>query len=63
MQGYGDEGPVGDQDAFPWTRELPAPESEEAFADRVRHMGKVSKQRFALMARRFVRKSKGAKGM
>ena len=59
LQGYGDEGPVADKDGFLYTRKLEAvPDSDEAFLQRLRHMGKTSKQKFALMARRFANKSK-----
>lgn len=78
---YGGE-PVGDQDGFPFTRPVAAREDEEAFSRKLRHMGKASRQKFALvllsaarlatgrmdlwglwMARRWVRRSKGAPGL
>uniref|UniRef100_A0A914UUS7 CUE domain-containing protein n=1 Tax=Plectus sambesii TaxID=2011161 RepID=A0A914UUS7_9BILA len=50
---------------FPYTKQLPRgdEQDDEAFATRLKNMGKSSKQKFALMARKFTRRSKGARGM
>ncbi len=51
-------------DPFPYTKPIPKPdESDLAFTEKMKFMGKTSKQKFAMMARKFARKGKGAKGL
>ena len=49
---------------FPYTMPVGDAEHDDPalFADRLKHMSKTSKQKFALLARKFARSTKGPKG-
>lgn len=65
MVGYGDDNLDRFGQPFPQTMSLDggSVDDEVAFGEKLKHMGKSSRQKFALMARKFTRKSKGAKGV
>uniref|UniRef100_A0A5S6QFM1 CUE domain-containing protein n=1 Tax=Trichuris muris TaxID=70415 RepID=A0A5S6QFM1_TRIMR len=48
---------------FPYTKVINEDKSEVYFHEKLRHMGKASKQRFANLADKFLRKHKGAAGI
>lgn len=55
---------IDEADPFPYTKYLPKPETNDvAFSEKLKFMSKNSKRKFAILAQKFVKKKKGAKGI